>query len=377
MHHLVVLPNVVQPIEAGGGTPAENVFSDSPASPSRWNQFKSWLAGDIIETKLQREQMRNQQRMNELSAAMEDQLLNREELLQKAHEDQKLSIHAGDMRATLKKETRALENYVAQVNTELDKRRQKLTHLETCAKHLGALQNYETEMYLKKDPSVQMYTQISTGDSGVGIFIATSKLQGYIEALEKMIQQSPTIVDSNSSLASRVDYLLANPAVTPAPQYSLVWHHEYGWGKMKPCIEEQCPEKVMVKFTNNKPAMEFRYPHSALKINQPYPVVDLPMLRRDTRPWAQSTLQAWEARNKLASHAKQLHSDNEASKTEVEEKRARLQEAWEAFQSKWIVVNPEEWNIHPNVSNEIRAGLKDVKLRARIMPCADMHGATC
>ena len=59
------------------------------------------------------------------------------------------------------------------------------------------------------------------------------------------------------------------------------------------------------------------------------------------------------------------------------EEEARLQEAWEAFQSKWIVVEPSEWNLNHQEASEFGPALKDVKLHARIMPCSDMHGAEC
>ena len=141
--------------------------------------------------------------------------------------------------------------------------------------------------------------------------------------------------------------------------------------------EGACPEQVEVKFAKNKPAMKFNLSDGDLKFNQAHPTVDLHSLRRDKRPWAQSTLDAWEMRNNLASQAKQLHGENEARKTAIKEEEARLQEAWEAFQSKWIVVEPSEWNLNHQEASEFGPALKDVKLHARIMPCSDMHGAEC
>ena len=372
MHNLVVLPNTAQPIEAGGGAP-ENLYSESPAAPSgsgMWMGFKKWLAGDIIE--------KQNRALDDLRATTQSQLQEQDALLQQAHEDEKMTIHAEDMRATLKKETRDLEAYLSQLKSELEKRTEKMTHIATCAKNLRALQEYETQMSLKKDPSVHMYTQIHTGDSNMGIFIATSRLMGYINTLERKIQsiEQTQISTPDSRTADRVIHLLSNPTVSPQTNYSLVWHPQYGWGKMKIC-GGVCPEEVEVKFAKNKSTTKFNTSDGDLKFNQAHPTVDLHSLRRDKRPWAQSTLEAWETRNNLASQAKQLHGENEARKTAVEEEEARLQEAWEAFQSKWIVVEPSEWNLNHQEATEFGPALKDVKLHARIMPCSDMRGAEC
>ena len=338
--------------------------------------FKNWVAGDIIE----KQNQENQRSLEDLRATTQSQLEEQDGLLQQAHEDQKMTIHAEDMRATLKKEAKAVDAYVAQVNAELQQRTEKMAHIATCAKNLKALQEYETQMSLKKDPSVHMYTQIRTGDSNIGIFIATSRLMGYIDTLEKKIQhiQQTQISSPDSLIVNKVNHLLSNPTVAPRPNYSLAWHTQYGWGKTKACEGGRvCPTEVEVKFDKKKPAIMFNLSDGDLKYNQAYPTVDLQSLRRDKRPWAQSTLDAWEIRNNLASRAAQLHGENEARKTEVKEEEAMLQEAWEAFQSKWIVVEPSEWNMSHQDASEFGPALKDVKLQARIMPCSDMHGAEC